>query len=155
MIGFTVTSDAPEVAAALRDVSDGLEDELEQVVSEATEYLQSQLQALAPVGKAQPGRAPGRLKGSIRGETDGLTGTFTAADYAWYVIGGTSPHTISGNPLLAFEWDKAGGYVVFASVHHPGSAPNDFRLPALMSAADEAEGMLDALADWVGDTLTG
>lgn len=34
---------------------------------------------------------------------------------------GTGPHRIDGNPLLAFNWPKAGGVVFLRHVNHPGS----------------------------------
>ena len=49
---------------------------------------------------------------------------FTDVDYAWYVHHGTAPHTIRGNPYLAFSWK--GQNVVFRSVWHPGTAPRPF-----------------------------
>lgn len=56
------------------------------------------------------------------------------ADYTLYVIKGTRPHTITGNPLLGFFWPKAGGFVVFHSVNHPGTKPNNFLSRALRAA---------------------
>jgi len=55
---------------------------------------------------------------------------------------------ITGNPLLHFWWDKAGGFVTFSSVHHPGTRPNDFRLPALAVTESRADQELARLADW-------
>jgi hypothetical protein len=41
-----------------------------------------------------------------------------------YLASGTRPHDIMGKPLLAFEWEKAGGKtVIVAHVHHPGTKP--------------------------------
>ncbi len=42
------------------------------------------------------------------------------ADYASYTDEGSSPHEITGNPLLAFE--MGGQTVVVHSVQHPGTA---------------------------------
>lgn len=33
----------------------------------------------------------------------------------------TRPHPIEGNPLLVFDWPKAGGVVYLRHVNHPGS----------------------------------
>jgi hypothetical protein len=39
-----------------------------------------------------------------------------------FLAQGTRPHMIYGNPVLAFEWSKAGGKtVIVAHVHHPGT----------------------------------
>ncbi len=48
--------------------------------------------------------------------------------YAEFVIQGTRPHVIRAKrgSALRFNWPKAGGIVYFASVQHPGNAPNPF-----------------------------
>jgi hypothetical protein len=49
--------------------------------------------------------------------------------YGLYVHEGTKPHTIEGNPTLAFRWDKGPegpGMYFFRSVKHPGTKPNRF-----------------------------
>lgn len=56
------------------------------------------------------------------------------APYSIFVIKGTRPHTITGNPLLAFFWPKLGRNVVFRSVQHPGTRPNNFLSRALRAA---------------------
>lgn len=56
------------------------------------------------------------------------------APYSIFVIKGTRPHTITGNPLLAFFWPKIGANVVFRSVQHPGTRPNNFLSRALRAA---------------------
>lgn len=56
------------------------------------------------------------------------------APYTLYVIKGTRPHPIVGNPLLAFFWPKVGRNVVFRHVMHPGTKGNDFLSRALRTA---------------------
>lgn len=56
------------------------------------------------------------------------------APYSIFVIKGTRPHKITGNPLLAFFWPKLGRDVVFRSVQHPGTRPNNFLSRALRAA---------------------
>lgn len=56
------------------------------------------------------------------------------APYTLYVIKGTRPHPIPGNPLLAFFWPKVGANVVFRSVNHPGTSANNFLSRALRRA---------------------
>ena len=46
-------------------------------------------------------------------------------------------YTISGNPLLAFEWAKIGKKVVFTSVQHPGVAPRPYIVPTIESTKAE------------------
>ena len=157
MIALHATTDATDTVAALRGIADGLPDRLEAAVEATARMLEDGLKDEAPVGKpafdweGQPTNTPGALRDSIRFDLDGLTASFAAIDYASFVIGGTSPHVIQGNPLLSFDWDKAGGFVVLASVRHPGTAPNDFRAAAAARAADEADDQLEALGDWVAE----
>jgi hypothetical protein len=56
------------------------------------------------------------------------------APYSLYVIKGTRPHKITGNPLLGFFWPKVGQFVVFHSVNHPGTKANNFLSRALRAA---------------------
>lgn len=56
------------------------------------------------------------------------------APYTLYVIKGTRPHTITGNPFLSFFWPKLGTNVVFRSVNHPGTRANNFLGRALRRA---------------------
>lgn len=56
------------------------------------------------------------------------------APYSLFVIKGTKPHKITGKPLLGFFWPKVGQFVVFASVEHPGTRPNNFMSRALRKA---------------------
>ena len=39
-----------------------------------------------------------------------------------YLESGTRPHPITGNPWLAFFWDKIGQFVALPRVNHPGFA---------------------------------
>ncbi len=45
---------------------------------------------------------------------------YTAA-YASFTDEGSDPHTIEGNPLLAFNWPKVGKVMILHSVQHPGT----------------------------------
>jgi hypothetical protein len=56
------------------------------------------------------------------------------APYSIFVIRGTRPHPIVGNPLLAFFWPKVGRNVAFRSVQHPGTKANNFLSRALRAA---------------------
>jgi hypothetical protein len=81
---------------------------------------------LCPVGK----NGGGALKASTF-RTEGLDAAFgwrmtigANKSYAYFVHQGTKPHEIGPGPkVLHFNWPKAGGYVFFASVHHPGTKP--------------------------------
>lgn len=51
-----------------------------------------------------------------------------------YIVEGTRPHVIPGNPILAFDWpggppelrDPETGMYFFGAVNHPGTEPNPF-----------------------------
>lgn len=58
----------------------------------------------------------------------------STAPHTMFVIKGTRPHKITGNPLLGFFWPKVGSFVVFHSVNHPGTRPNNFLSRALRKA---------------------
>lgn len=60
------------------------------------------------------------------------------AAYTLFVIKGTRPHPIVGNPLLAFFWPKMGRNVVFRHVMHPGTKANDFLTRALRAGRGSA-----------------
>lgn len=80
----------------------------------------------------------GKLRDGIRVEQARTAGRYTSgyqvvstAPHSVYVVKGTRPHRITGNPLLAF---KVGSQTVFAqSVNHPGTKANDFMTRALQA----------------------
>lgn len=90
----------------------------------------------APVGKTGALRAGIKLSQSrdVRGRWETGYDVTSNAPYSLYVIKGTRPHTITGNPLLGFFWPKVGQFVVFRSVNHPGTRPNNFLSRALRKA---------------------
>lgn len=144
-----------ETVAAFSRAGDELPDQLEEAVAVLSEQLEQALQDAAPVSKQVEGggRTPGGLRDSIRYDLDGTSSLFFASEVAWFVIGGTSPHTIQGNPLLHFYWQKQGGWVTFAHVQHPGTRPNDFRAGPMDEIADQADEQLGELGDWLLEAL--
>ena len=94
-------------------------------------------------------KAPARtehLRKSIRGDRRVSAAravlTFTAVDYASFVIHGTAAHEIRPRVKQALWWEGAAHPV--AQVHHPGTHPNDFvrraiepLRPLIQSALDE------------------
>lgn len=77
------------------------------------------------VAKAKPGVF--RALGIVGPESKKVNGR-NAAKYAHLLEGGTKPHMIQGNPLLAFDvkrrrrWNK----IVATKVNHPGTKPTRF-----------------------------
>lgn len=89
----------------------------ETAVRQATEALARDIDATsAPIDE-------GTLVASGRVEAFGnLARLSYDADHASFQDEGTGPHTIEGNPYLAF--DIGGVHVVVRSVQHPGSTVN-------------------------------
>lgn len=56
---------------------------------------------------------------------------------------GTDPHSIDGNPVLAFLWPKMGeGTFFFAHVNHPGTKPNPFIQKAMREVVHDVGGVV-------------
>jgi hypothetical protein len=90
----------------------------------------------APVGKTGALRAGLRMGQSrdTRGRWSTGYDVESTAPHSLYVLKGTRPHKITGNPLLGFFWPKVGQFVVFRSVNHPGTKANNFLGRALRAA---------------------
>lgn len=93
------------------------------IVRELTKMAEQGCWLEAPVyGGERPG---GTLVKSIHGKFSrkNLEGkVVSTAPYVFYVIYGTKPHKIEGNPMLWLE----NYHIWVKSVMHPGMAPNDF-----------------------------
>lgn len=93
--------------------------------------------ATAPVGKTGE-LARGffvRQARTIGGQFDSGYEVGNTAPHFVYVVKGTRPHEIVGNPLLVFDWPKGGKHpAVFRRVHHPGTTPNPFFINAVKAA---------------------
>lgn len=72
-----------------------------------------------------------------------------------FIIQGTSPHPIVGNPFLAFYWAAIGEFVVVRSVSHPGTEPNDFLTRAIDRWEPDAQGALRRISTRYMATVTG
>lgn len=90
----------------------------------------------APVGKTGELRRGLRMNQSrnTRGRYETGYDVVSTAAHSVFVIKGTRPHKIVGNPLLGFFWPKVGSFVVFHSVQHPGTKANNFLGRALRAA---------------------
>lgn len=102
--------------------------------------VKQELQAKAPV-------RTGGLRKSVRYRSNVLASravmTFTAVDYARFVIDGTAAHEIRPRNKQALFW--AGADHPVTVVHHPGTRANDFvrraiepLRPAIQAAMDAA-----------------
>lgn len=87
----------------------------------------------APIGKTGELRNGLRMEQSrdVKGQWASGYDVLSTAPHTLFVIKGTRPHKITGNPFLAFFWPKVNSFVVFRSVQHPGTRANDFLSRAL------------------------
>lgn len=91
-----------------------------QVGDVCAQELENIVRDAAPVGET------GELRDSVSAEASGGAPVVTvhieaSSDHASYTDEGTPPHKIEGNPLLAFDWPKAGKFMIVHSVNHPGT----------------------------------
>lgn len=156
MIGMRAQLHAGNVVQALEQAPAAIAELTQQAVSRVSEALQGKLMEAAPVGKTVPGgRAPGTLRRSIRFAQDGTIAQFFAAGHVEFVIAGTRPHTIEAGSggSLSFFWERVGTWVMFQSVHHPGTQANDFRVPAVAATEPALEAELVQIGDQLFERL--
>lgn len=94
-----------------------LSDQVVPITDDAAQAMERDIALSAPVDTGALSRS-GQVTTVPNGAGATATLIFTE-DYASYLDEGTGPHTITGNPLLAFEW--GGQTVIVHSVQHPGS----------------------------------
>ena len=101
--------------------------------------VKRQLQSAAPV-------RTGGLRKSVKYRSNVLASravmTFTAIDYARFVIDGTAPHEIRPRNKQALFWQGADHPVTV--VHHPGTRPNDFVRRAIEPLRPEIQAAMNA-----------
>ena len=127
---------------------------LQKLVTEVSMIVQGNVQDAAPINKGPDAHSRGTLKSSIRREN---IGDFTArifpdeglAPYAEYVLAGTGPHIIEGNPWLS--WPGASHPV--RRVWHPGTYPNPFMTFGFEASQDSIENEVELFRAWLtGDS---
>lgn len=90
------------------------------ICDEAAVLMGSDIDVTAPVDE---GELVASREISTQATGDGAVSTLRyTAEHASWNDEGTGPHTIEGNPLLAFQW--GGQTVIVHSVEHPGSTKN-------------------------------
>lgn len=87
------------------------------ICDDAARLRESDIAAAAPIDTGALSQS-GEVQTTPTGDGAVSVIRFTE-EYAGYLDEGTGPHTITGNPLLAFEW--GGQTVIVHSVQHPGS----------------------------------
>jgi hypothetical protein len=104
--------------------------------------VKRELQNKAPVSP----NGDGALRKSVRYRSKVLASraeiTFTAVDYARFVIDGTPAHEIRPRNKRALWWEGAAHPVPM--VRHPGTRPNDFVTRAIEPLRAQIQAALDA-----------
>jgi hypothetical protein len=156
---ITVSPEVLQQATAWRSTVGTLGSALIQV---SADTLLPFLREATPIGHAFDRTGAPRLGGHLRASLfwqQGLTlATLMGAPYGRYVIAGTAPHLIRPRRAraLSFFWPRVGAPVVFGAVHHPGTAPQDFRQIGVQAAID-TEALPQAwqrvLLDWLNGEI--
>ena len=123
---------------------------LKKLVSEVGFIVQGKVQDAAPINKGPDAHSRGTLKSSIRVENIGdfsvrIFPDENIAYYAEYVMAGTGPHIISGNPWLS--WPGAEHPV--RRVWHPGTYPNPFMSYGFEDSQSSIESEVELFRAWV------
>jgi hypothetical protein len=132
---FAVRVDTTELDAVMANLVDARGTLLQQLVVDVSADVQGAARTVAPVRRSLAPDAPlgGTLRDSLRMVVGTLGAVLYGAAHAAYVIEGTLPHRIVPRRarMLRFFWERMGETVVFARVMHPGTRPQDFRMPAV------------------------
>lgn len=108
------------MATDVTQLISALVDQVVPITDDAAQAMERDIALAAPIDTGALSRS-GQVATVPNGAGATATLTFTE-DYASYLDEGTGPHTITGNPLLAFQW--GGQTVIVHSVQHPGSTKN-------------------------------
>ena len=106
--------------ADISQLQSALLDQVVNITADAADMMERDISLAAPIDTGALSRS-GQVTTAPNGAGATATLTFTE-DYASYLDEGTGQHTITGNPLLAFQW--GGQTVIVHSVEHPGSTKN-------------------------------
>lgn len=123
---------------------------LQKLVTEVSFIVQGKVQDAAPINKGPDATSRGTLKSSIRRENMGdfLVRIFpdeNIAPYAEYVLAGTGPHIIEGNPYLF--WPGATHPV--KRVWHPGTYPNPFMTFGFEDSQEDIKSEVELFRAWI------
>lgn len=153
-MGMDALIEADVLIQNLNKRGNELPEKLQKLVTEVSMIVQGNVQDAAPINKGKDAHSRGTLKSSIRREN---IGDFTArifpdeniAYYAEYVMAGTGPHIIEGNPWLS--WPGASHPV--RRVWHPGTYPNPFMTFGFEASQDSIENEVELFRAWLtGDS---
>lgn len=76
-----------------------------------------------------------RQSRDVSGRFDSGYEVINTSPHFIYVVKGTRPHEIVGNPLLVFDWPAGGLHpAVFRRVNHPGTKANPFFVNSVAAA---------------------
>lgn len=121
-----------------RDILGRFTEANDQLVDDYRDVMRSEGRRFKTIAQGEAPQKTGKFASGIRfrsfqrggfaageGGTMGFT-VSTPQPLGRWIIKGTRPHIIRGNPYLSFYWPKVGRRVVFRFVNHPGTKPNDF-----------------------------
>lgn len=132
---MTQTQFQVSLAKPLRDLEGRFLNANAQMPRLRRKELRSEARRFVILAKTEaPEGETGRFKETIRFRTtdapDRSGFTVSAREpLSTFIRDGTAPHTITGNPYLAFFWPNHPGgarQMVVRSVRHPGTQPNDY-----------------------------
>ena len=133
-MGAEGSADISQLAEALRETSKMSGFTTQQVLIQSANHILAEMEARVPV-------KTGKLRGSLRirvGTDNVIIGpNENIAPYAGYVEFGTRPHDIkpkSAHGVLVFYIN--GKKIVTRKVHHPGTSPQPYVLPAFQAWVD-------------------
>lgn len=127
------SADVSRLAAALRETAQRSGVTTQQVVVQSANQILAEMEVRVPV---RTGNLRRSLSIEVHGDSVVIGPNSEQAPYAGYVEFGTKPHTISAKSggYLVFE---IGGRKVFArKVHHPGTRPQPYVMPAFNEWVD-------------------
>lgn len=144
-MGLEVILNNDALLNALNTKSNEVPDKLQGLGIDASDILVKNSQNEAPI-------IIGNLASSIYPDGYGDLSWIVAPDenvapYALFVILGTAPHEIKGNPWLF--WPGASHPV--RSVMHPGNKPNDFLQRGLDLSQDDIDAKVQEFEAWCKD----
>jgi len=133
-VSAEASADISRLADALNETAKQSQTTTMQVMIQSANYIKAEMEAKAPV-------KTGTLRNSIfiKVETDKVIigPNMTTAPYAGYVEFGTKAHTIEPKKKGGVLVFNVGGQKVFTrKVHHPGTRPQPYVMPAFQSWVD-------------------
>lgn len=133
-MGAEGSADISRLADALRETSKESQFTTQQVLIQSANHILAEMEARVPV---KTGKLRGSLRIKVSTDTVIIGPNENIAPYAGYVEFGTRPHEIrpkNPNGYLVFKMN--GKTIYTRKVHHPGTKPQPYVLPAFEAWVD-------------------